>query len=120
MRRREFLGIVGGAAITYPLAAHAQQGARVRRIGVLVSGAETDPEMHARLAAFRQGLQRLGWSEGRNIHIESRFAAASGDQAQRIAKELVAQQPDVLVGLATAVVTALQRETRTVPIVFVG
>ena len=119
MKRRDFITLLGGAAATWPLAARAQQSG-MRRIGVLVSGAESDPEMQVRLAAFRQGLQRLGWSEGRNIRIEYRFATASADQARIFAKELVTLQPEVLVGLATAVVTALQRETRVIPIVFVG
>ena len=119
LRRRDFIALAGAVA-AWPSIARTQQPDRMRRIGVLVSGAEGDPEMQARLAAFRQGLQRLGWSEGRNIRIEYRFAAASGDQARIFAKELVALQPDVLVGLATAVVTQLQQETRVIPIVFVG
>ena len=92
----------------------------MRRIGVLLSGTESDPEMQARLVALRQGLQRFGWSEGRNVRIDYRFAGASADQARAFARELVALQPDTIVALSTAVTTALQRETREIPIVFVG
>jgi putative tryptophan/tyrosine transport system substrate-binding protein len=124
MRRRDFVTLVGGAAaapaLLCPPAARAQQVERMRRIGVLVSGAEADPEMQARLAGFREGLQRLGWSEGRNVRVDQRFAAASAEQARVFAKELVATQCDVLVALSTAMAAALQRETRTMPIVFVG
>jgi putative ABC transport system substrate-binding protein len=119
MRRREFITLLGGAA-AWPLAARAQQSERARRIGVLMSGAESDAEMQARLVGFKQGLERLGWSEGRNIRIEYRFASASAEKAQVLAKEMVASQPDVLVALATASTTALQRETGAIPIVFVG
>jgi ABC-type uncharacterized transport system substrate-binding protein len=120
MRRRQFITLVGGGLAWWPFAARAQQADRVRRIGVLLSGSENDPEMQARLVALRQGLQRLGWSEGRNVHIDYRFASASADQARAFAKELIALQPDTIVALATAVTTALQRETHTIPIVFVG
>ena len=77
MQRREFITLLGGAAAAWPLAAHAQQPERIRRIGVLIGPAEDDPEMKARLAAFRQRLEKRGWSEGRNVHIETRFAADS-------------------------------------------
>jgi putative tryptophan/tyrosine transport system substrate-binding protein len=117
MRRREFLSLLGSAAIAQPFAAHAQQGERVRRVGVLMGFAEDDPEAKARLAAFRQGLEKRGWSEGRNVRIDTRFAPA-GAQAQVVAKELVALQPDVILAHSTPVTAALQRETRTIPIVF--
>src|SRR6266446_6116616 len=89
----------------------------MRRIGVLMGFAEDDPEAKARLAAFRQGLEKRGWSEGRNVRIDTRFAPA-GAQAQVVAKELVALQPDVILSHSTPVTAALQRESRTIPIVF--
>jgi putative ABC transport system substrate-binding protein len=119
VRRRQFITLLGGAAAAWPLAARAQQSDQRRRIGVLTALAEGDPENQARLAGFRYGLERRGWSEGRNLRIDYRFApAASPDQAQPFAKELVALRPDVIFTHTTPVVTALQRETRTIPIVF--
>jgi len=94
MRRREFMGLVGGAA-AWPVAARAQQQDTMRRIGVLVGLAENDANMIARLTALRQGLARRGWSEGRNIRIDYRYAPA-GANAQTLAKDLVASQPDVI------------------------
>jgi putative tryptophan/tyrosine transport system substrate-binding protein len=117
VRRRHFIALLGGAAAAWPLAARGQQRDRMRRIGVLMSLAEDDPEAKARLAAFRQGLEKCGWSEGRNVHIDIRFAPA-GAQAQVLAKELVALQPDVILAHSTPVTAALQRESRTIPIVF--
>ena len=119
MRRREFITLLGGAA-AWPLAARAQQPAQIRRIGMLIGYAENDPETRARLAAFRQALEQLGWKEGRSIRIDYRFAPASPDQAQQFARELVALRPDVLVGNSTPAAAALLSETRTIPIVFVG
>src|SRR5438270_1688225 len=117
MRRRDFIaGIAGSAAL--PLAARAQQGDRMRRIGVLVAYAEGDPEMKARLAAFQQGLERLGWSQGRNISIDVRFAPAGAGQEQSRALELVALKPDVIFAHSPQVVAALQRESGAIPIVF--
>ena len=122
MRRRDFITLLGGAAAAWPLAARAQQDGRVRRVGVLMPFPEADPQIQARLAAFRQGLERLGWSEGRNVRIDYRFAPVSGalDQAQKLAKELIALQPDVILGDSTAMAAALQRESRAIPIVFVA
>src|SRR6266481_4702016 len=120
MKRREFITILGSAAAAWPLAARAQQGGQVRRIGMLIGYAENDPETQARLAAFRQGLEHLGWTEGRNVRVDYRFAPEGPEQAQRFAKELVALQPDILVGNSTPATAALLRETRTIPIVFVG
>jgi len=114
--RRELLAALGSAAAAWPLAARAQQE-RMRRIGVLIAFSEDDPEGKARLAAFRQGLEKRGWSEGRDVHIDARFAPA-GTQAQVLAKELVALQPDVILAHSTPVTAALQRESRTIPIVF--
>jgi ABC-type uncharacterized transport system substrate-binding protein len=118
MRRREFITLLGGAA-AWPLAARAQQTEHVRRIGVLAGLAEDDPDMQAQLAAFRRELDRLGWSQGRNVRIDFRSARANVDQMQALAKELIALQPDVILAHTTPVVAALQRETRAVPIVFV-
>ena len=118
MRRREFITLAGGAAI-WPLAARAQQSARMRRIGVLLSGAQSDAEIQARLATFRQQLDRLGWSEGHNMHLDYRFAATA-DQFQPLARELVSLRPDVLLAVTTPVAAALQRESSSIPIVFVN
>jgi putative ABC transport system substrate-binding protein len=120
MRRRDFIKVIAGSATAWPLAARAQQADQVRRIGVLVAYAEDDPEMKARLAAFRQGLEKLGWLEGRNIRIDIRFAPAGAGQEQLRAQELVALKPDVIFAHTPQVVAALQRESRAIPIVFVG
>src|SRR5215467_6363702 len=117
MRRREFIAGLGGA-VALPLAARAQQGERVRRVGMLWGSAEDDPTNKGRVAAFRQGLERLGWSEGRNIRIDHRFAAARPPLFQALAKELIALQPDVIVPNTTPATAALQREGSAVPIVF--
>jgi putative ABC transport system substrate-binding protein len=118
VKRRAFISLLGGAAATWPLAARAQETGRTRRIGVLTGDAEDDPEVKTRLAAFQQGLEGLGWSEGRTVRIDYRFAANNPDHYQSLAKELVRLQPDVLFAIATPI--AFQRETRTIPIVFVG
>jgi len=120
MKRRTFIGLLGAAAAAWPLAAWAQQGERMRQIGVLVSAAEDDADIQARVAGFRQGLEKLGWLEDRNIRIDARFAAGKADQFQALAKELDALQPDVIFAHSTPVVAALQRESRTIPIVFVS
>jgi putative tryptophan/tyrosine transport system substrate-binding protein len=125
IRRRQFITLVGGAAVApsllpWSLAARAQQPGQVRRVGMLIGYAENDLETQARLAAFRQELEHLGWTEGRNVRIDCRFAPAGPDQAQRFAKELVASRPDILVGNSTPATAALLHETRTIPIVFVG
>ena len=119
MKRREFITLLGGAAVSWPLVARAQQPERMRRIGALMGLAEDDPETKARLTGFRQGLEKRGWAEGRNVRIDYRFALA-GAQAQVLAKELVALQPDAIFTHATSLVVALQRESRTIPIVFAG
>ena len=119
MRRREFITLLSGA-IVWPLAARAQQADKVRRIGVLMGYAEDDPETKARLAAFRQRLEKRGWSEGRNVHIEIRFAANNSSKYEPLAKELVATRPDVILAHTTRVAAALQRESRVIPIVFVN
>src|SRR5499426_903053 len=116
MKRRAFIALLGGAA-AWPLAARAQQA---RRLGMLIGYAEKDAETQARLAAFRKGLDALGWTEGRNVLIDYRFAPADPDQAQQFARELVALRPEVLVGNSTPATAALLHETHSIPIVFVG
>jgi putative tryptophan/tyrosine transport system substrate-binding protein len=119
MRRREFIALFGGTTVAWPLAVRAQQSGPMRRIGMLLANAEDDPAAEAALAAFTKALQGLGWTEGRNIRIDYRFAAADVDRMQTFAKELVSLRPDLIVGQTTQVVAALQRETKTIPIVFV-
>src|ERR1700694_4458737 len=120
MRRREFITVLGGAAMAWPRIAHAQQTDRMRRIGVLMALGENDPEAKAWLSAFTQGLQELGWTDGRNLRMEVRWAAGDVDRMRMFAKELVGLQPDVILSIGTPVTAALQRETRTIPIGFVG
>jgi putative tryptophan/tyrosine transport system substrate-binding protein len=119
MRRRDFISALCGAA-AWPLTAHAQQPERVRRIGVLLPYAAEDQEGQARLAALREGLAELGWSEGGNARIDTRWCGADADRYRQYAAELVALAPDVIVAVTSTAVVALQRETRSVPIVFVG
>src|SRR5213596_1549413 len=119
MRRREFILAFGGAAVACPFAGRAQQSERVRRIGVLMYLASDDAEAQARLAAFAQALKQLGWSDGGNLRIDTRWATA--DDIRRHAAELAALAPDVLVAASgTATVAPLLQATRTVPIVFVN
>ena len=118
MRRREFITMLGGAAAAWPLAARAQQPDRMRRIGVLMAYAESDPEGQARLAAFLQELQQLGWVEGRGVRIDVRWGAGDAERIRRYATELVGLTPDILMGSTTPAVAALQQATATVPIVF--
>jgi putative ABC transport system substrate-binding protein len=119
MKRREFIIALGGAA-AWPLSARAQQTDRVRRIGVLMSFAKDDPATKTRVAAFRQGLERRGWSEGRNVHLDYRFTATKAERIPAFAKELVGLQPDVFLAQSTVAAAGLQRETRAIPIVFVN
>ena len=120
MRRRQFLGVLGGAAVAWPLAAGAQPGERMRRIGVLMGAAADDPESQARIAAFAQGLAQLGWADGRNVQIDTRWATTNADDLRRHAAELAALAPDVILSATgTATVAPLLQATRTVPIVFV-
>jgi len=118
MRRREFMALFGGAAATWPLAARAQGGERVRRIGVLMSLAADDPESQARLTAFAQGLQELGWSVGRNLRVDYRWGGGDSNHYRRSVAELLALAPDVVVTSGSAATGALQG-TSGVPIVFV-
>src|SRR4029077_19515806 len=118
MKRRTFIALLGSAAAAWPLAARAQQPDRMRRIGVLMGYAENDSEAQAWVAAFREGLQKLGWTEGRNIRIDTRWATPGDAEAmQRFAKELVALQPDLILSHTTPTTTALLQQTRTIPII---
>jgi putative tryptophan/tyrosine transport system substrate-binding protein len=117
MRRRDFITVVGSAA-AWPLIAVAQQSDRMRRIGVLMGFAESDPEGQALVAAFREGLEKLGWAEGRNVRIDYRWTALDKELMQRFAKELVALQPDVILTQSTPATAVLLQQTRTIPIVF--
>ena len=117
MRRRDFIKVVGGVAVTWPVAARAQQGERMRRIGVLI-GVEDDVEGQARLAAFRKGMLDSGWSEGRNLQMDVRFTAGNADRARIYAAELIKSAPDVILANTSTVVTALKERTTTIPIVF--
>jgi len=117
VKRREFITLLGGAA-AWPLAARAQPGERVRRIGVLMSTAADDPEGQARIAAFQQGLQQFGWTIGRNVRIDTRWATATAADIRRHAAELAALAPDVILAHGASTVGPLLQATRTVPIVF--
>jgi putative ABC transport system substrate-binding protein len=119
MKRREFLTLLGGVAVAWPLAARAQQPERMRRIGVLMALAESDPQLKTWLTAFEEGLQKLGWSQGRNLHIDYRWAGGDEQRLRTYAAELVGAAPDVLFAAATPALVALNRETRSLPIVFV-
>jgi putative ABC transport system substrate-binding protein len=117
IRRREFIAGLGGAA-ALPLAARAQQGNRVRRIGVLTGGDENDPEQKRRLFAFTQALADLGWTDGRNMRMDLRWFGDDINRARALAQELVGLQPDIIVTGGGAATAAVQRKTRTIPIVF--
>jgi putative ABC transport system substrate-binding protein len=118
LRRRQFITLLGGAA-AWPLAAQAQRPDQVRRIGVLMGYAESDSDARAWYAAFREALQKLGWTEGRNIQIDTRWATPDdAESMRRLAKELVAPQPNVILSSTTPTTTALLQQTRTIPIVF--
>ena len=120
IRRREFITLLGGAAAVWPLAARAQQAERVRRVGVFIPLAADDPEAQARSAAFLRGLSELGWTVGRNVRIDFRWAAGDADNIRKYAAELVALAPDVILGAGNPIVAALQQATHTLPIVFAG
>jgi putative ABC transport system substrate-binding protein len=119
MKRRDFITLVGGAIAACPLTLKAQQAGHMRRIGVLFGSARGDRQAVIELAMFRNTLQELGWAEGRDVLIETRWAAADVDRIHAFARELVSLQPDLILGQTTPVVAALQRETKTIPIVFV-
>jgi putative ABC transport system substrate-binding protein len=119
IRRRDFVTLLGGA-VAWPLSARAQQGDRVRRIGVLLGGDENDPANEPFLSAFRQALADLGWTDGRNVRIDLRWGGDDINRLRALAQELVGLQPDIIVTGATAPTAAVQRQTRTIPVVFAG
>ena len=118
MKRREFITLLGGAAAAWPLAARTQQNERVRRIGVLMAYPESDPGGPVRIAAFQEELQRLGWTEGRNTRVDIRWGAVDPQSSQRLAHELAALQPDLILSQDTPTTAALLQQTRTIPIIF--
>ena len=120
MRRRDFIKVIGGAAAAWPLAAHAQQPDRIRLIGVLMGFAESDPIAQSRLAAFRDALAKLGWTEGSNLRIELRWGADDPDRMRTFAKDLVDLRPDTILSHSLLGTASVQRESRTIPIVFVS
>jgi putative ABC transport system substrate-binding protein len=120
IRRREFITLLGSSAAVWPLAARAQQPERMRRIAVLSGAVETDLEIQARNAAFRQALQQLGWTDQQNVQIDYRWVSSDNDHIRRVVAELVALTPDVILATGSPNVGALHKATRTVPIVFVG
>ena len=117
MQRRDFITLLGGAAVAWPFAARAQQDTRMRRIGALV-GADDDLDTQTRIGAFRQGLQQLGWVDGQNVRIDVRAGSGDADRTRRYAEELVALAPDVIVTTGSAAVAPMLKATRTVPVVF--
>jgi len=120
MKRREFISLLGGAAAAWPLAAHAQQSGRVRRVAVLMGYAETDLAAQAQVAAFRQELQKLGWGEGSNIRIDVRFPGADAGRVRAALTELMTLAPDLMVSNTNLVTAVVKAEIRTIPIVFIS
>lgn len=120
MRRREFITLIGGGAVAWPLAASAQQPSRRKRVGIVMGYAESDPNGQLQVAAFRRQLQSLGWVEGTNITLDFRFAADDADHIRAAAAELLALGPDVMVSNSNLVTTILQHEVRAVPLVFIS
>src|SRR6516165_2118345 len=118
MRRRDFIKVIVGGAVAWPLAARAQQGEHMRRIGVLTPWPADDAEGHARLTAFAQALQQSGWTVGQNVHIDYRWGPGNAETMRKYATELVALAPDVVLASNAAAVAALLEASRTVPIVF--
>ena len=118
LKRREFITLLGGAAASWPLAARAQQGDRVRRIGVLMPQDENDPEGKRRYSGFTQALADLGWIDGRNVRMDLRWGGGDINRIRALAQELVGLQPDIILTGTTPATVAVQRETRTIPIVF--
>ena len=117
LQRREFIAGLGGVA-AWPLSARAQQGDRVRRIGVLLGGDENDPANEPFLSAFRQALADLGWTDGRNVRIDLRWGGDDINRLRALAQELVSLKPDIILTDGTPATVAVQRETPTIPIVF--
>src|SRR5215468_3838510 len=119
MNRRDFIALLGGAA-AWPLAARAQQGGRMRRIGVLIGGHENDPVLKTWVFAFTQAIADLGWTDGRKVQMDLWWYGGSINRFRALAQELVGSQPDIIVTDSTPATAALQRETRTIPILFVS
>src|SRR3974390_2156936 len=119
-KRRDFIAVLGGAAAAWPLAARAQQGERMRRVGVVMGDSQTGPFSRAALAKFPQELQRLGWNDGQNIHIDYRYAGSDPSLIWALVAELVALGPDLIVSNTNIVTTVVQSEVHAMPIVFVG
>jgi ABC-type uncharacterized transport system substrate-binding protein len=120
MQRRQFIMLLGGAAIAWPIVAQAQQPERMRRIGVVMAYAESDPNGQVQVAAFQQQLQKLGWMEGSNIQIDFRYSAADPARIRALALELLSLRPDLMVSNSNLVTTILQSEVRSIPLVFVS
>ena len=120
MRRRDFIKVIAGSTAAWPLTARAQQSEQVRRIGAIINRSADDPQGEAGVAAFKQVLQQLGWSDGRNVRMDIRWGANDVDVTRRYATELVALTPDVVLAVGTVAVTALQHASRTLPVVFVS
>jgi putative ABC transport system substrate-binding protein len=118
MIRRQFIRLLGGIAVAWPLMAHAQRGDRVRRIGVLIGGDEDDPVWKRRLSAFTQALADLGWTDGRNVRMDLRWGGSDNSRIRALAQELVGLQPDIILTIGNTPTAAVQQETRTIPIVF--
>ena len=118
MRRREFVALLAGAAAAWPLKARAQKGEKVRRIAILLPATSDDPEFQARVGALLQGLQQLGWSIGRNVRIDTRWATADANDIRKHASELALQAPDIIVAHGTSTVRPMLQATQTIPIVF--
>ena len=120
MQRRKFIALAVGAAAAWPLTARAQQSDRMRRIGVLTGASTDDPESQANIAVFLQALEQLGWSDGRNLQIDTRSVGGNDDNTRKYAAELAALAPDVILAIGGASVAQLQKVTRAVPIIFVN
>jgi putative ABC transport system substrate-binding protein len=119
MNRRDFIALLGGAVAAWPLAARAQQGERMRRIGLLLGYGEHDVEGEASVAAFQEGLQELGWMRSRNVRIDIRWTGGNPEKVRTFAKELISLSPDLIVPTSNLVTAILQKETSTIPILFV-
>jgi putative ABC transport system substrate-binding protein len=118
MKRRAFMALAGGAIAAWPLVARVQGTGGVRKVGVLLSGVESDPDSQLRIAAFRRGFAELGWKEGENVQIEYRWSAGKSDLIRQYAEELVALKPDVILANSTPVIATLKSLTTSIPVVF--
>src|SRR6516162_2928643 len=118
--RRKFIALIGSAVSAWPLAARAQQAEQIRRIAMLSGLTASDPEAQARLAAFHQGLKEVGWTAGRNLHIDFRWSSDDAAETRTLARELVELKPELIIGMTTPAVAALVKEAKTIPIVFAG